>query len=96
MVLYEYCCDDCGDFAAWNTMAKASEAMPCPTCGEPASRIVSVPYLADMDPNNRIAHQRNERSAHEPRVQTGADLGKRHGHGVRHHHGPARQWMIGH
>jgi len=67
MPLYDYRCDHCGnDFSALRRMSEASEDMAC-DCGEMAARIISAPYLALMDRNTRIASQRNEKSAHEPR-----------------------------
>jgi len=67
--------------------------------------------LAVLSSNNRVAHERNERSAHEPKVVRREDLppGRLH-HG--HQHGvsplikqqfgdvqkspPDRPWMVGH
>ena len=61
--------------------------MPCPDCGKPAPHRISAPFIANMDPNNRIAHQRNEKSANEPRVASGQPGGHSHGHGHGHGHG---------
>jgi hypothetical protein len=63
--------------------------------------------LTVLSSNNRIAHERNERSAHEPKVVRREDLSRDH-----RHHGvsplikqqfgdvqkspPARPWMVGH
>jgi hypothetical protein len=52
-----------------------------------------------MNGHSRIAHQRNEKSAHEPQVVSGSAHG--HGHGAHHHHQHKhgvgqRPWMIGH
>ena len=106
MILYEYSCSDCGQFTAWNAMSKSSDPVECPTCAKSAKRVMSVPYLADMDNNNRIAHQHNEKSAHEPRVvrrdsqnQSAESKPHSHHHGRHthhHHHTPSRPWMIGH
>ena len=60
--------------------------MPCPDCGKPAPHGISAPFIANMDPNNRIAHQRNEKSANEPRVASGQPGGHSHGHGHGHGH----------
>ena len=68
MPLYEYICQDCGPFTEMEKMARASEPMPCPSCEQLAPRGISAPFLANMDPNNRVAHQRNELSSHEPKV----------------------------
>lgn len=67
MPLYDYRCEQCGSsFSALRKMSEASDAAAC-DCGEMAERIISAPYLALMDRNTRIAKQRNEKSAHEPR-----------------------------
>ncbi len=110
MPLYDYDCGQCGSFSDLQPMSRASEAMPCPICGEPADRIVCTPFVANRAPNNRVAHQRSEKSAHEPQVATGPLPGKARGHGHGHHHGHGhshshcgglhhshgRPWAIGH
>lgn len=103
MPLYDYHCARCGDFRAWRGMSEAGDPLDCPTCDAVASRAVVAPNLALMNAHNRIAHQRNEKSAHEPQVVSG---GRRrpgdhahhgHGHGHQHQHGVgSRPWMIGH
>lgn len=102
MPLYDYHCAECGGFRAWRRMSEAGDPIPCPSCDEPAVRSVVAPSLALMPSNNRTAHQRNEKSAHEPKVVSG------HGHGAGHHHhghshghghghgAAGRPWMIGH
>ena len=87
MPIYGYDCDSCGPFTDMQPMSRASEPMPCPDCGEAAPRSVSAPFIANMDPNNRIAHQRNEKSAHEPRVASGTPSGHGHPHSHPHGHG---------
>ena len=75
--------------------------MACAACGAGARKLVAAPYLADMKPAVRMAHARNEKSAHEPRVARAGDpalagmhAGHHHGH---HHHGPSKdgavQWV---
>lgn len=66
MPLYDYRCEQCGTFSALRKMSEASDAVAC-ECGEMAARIITAPYLALMDRATRIAKQRNEKSAHEPR-----------------------------
>ncbi|NJM92437.1 MAG: zinc ribbon domain-containing protein [Rhodospirillaceae bacterium] len=109
MPLYDYHCDDCGDFRAWQSMSKSSSDVACPSCTQSASRRVTAPSLALMPANNRIAHTRNEKSADHPVVATRATMdegrakndhahcshGHQHGKGsLSHSHG--RPWMIGH
>lgn len=91
MPLYDYECGDCGPFTELRSMSRSSEPMPCPTCAKAARRTLTAPFIADMDPKNRTAHQRNEQSAHEPKVVSGKPAG--HGHGRQH---VRRPWAIGH
>jgi len=100
MPLYDYHCPECGTFRAWRAMSEARQPVPCPDCERPGGRAVAAPSLALMASNRRIAHQRNERSAHEPRLETRpavSDHGHHHHQGPGHHHHKAgRPWMIGH
>jgi putative FmdB family regulatory protein len=68
MPLYEFECEDCGGFVEFREMEKRNDAARCPACEGPASRVVSAPFLAVMQPLHRQAAVRNERSQHEPRV----------------------------
>jgi putative FmdB family regulatory protein len=105
MPLYDYHCPECGDFRAWRPMSEAREPADCPSCDGTAGRAVAAPNLALMPANNRTAHQRNEKSAHEPKVLSKSQMGggehphrhDGHGHGHGHKHGAGgRPWMIGH
>ena len=66
MPLYEYACPDCGTFSALRKMSESQLPAHC-DCGELGTRILSAPRLAVMDRAQRSAHERNEKSAHEPR-----------------------------
>jgi putative FmdB family regulatory protein len=106
MPLYDYHCDDCGDFRSWQSMSESEADVACPSCTKAASRRVTAPSLALMPANNRTAHARNEKSADQPEVVTRSSMGKGDGHGGHcghgHHHGNdlnhshGRPWMIGH
>ncbi len=104
MPLYNYICNDCGPFGDWHPMSAAAAPATCPDCGGSAPRMVAAPFLATMNPYNRIAHQRNEKSADEPRVikkQSHNHDAKAHphrhgGHAHAHSHSHGRPWMIGH
>jgi putative FmdB family regulatory protein len=111
MPLYDYCCSTCGPFRAFRPMRESSVPVDCPTCAEAAERMMQAPFLADMNPHNRIAHRRNEKSAHEPQVMSRKDLdqsgeSRTHEHCHRDHHSSEhsasnwvrsnRPWMIGH
>lgn len=99
MPLYTYLCQDCGEFSAWQPMSRSQDPSACPDCGDPAARAVCAPSLALMPHNNRVAHSRNERAAHEPMVMTkdqlqrsgrkraglpGCHHGRGHAHGHQH------------
>ncbi len=83
MPVYEYECEEHGVFELLRPIAERAEPAPCPNCEQAAARVVSVPRLSGMSRPTLIAHERNERSRHEPRhVHTG------HAHGS-HAHGSA-------
>jgi hypothetical protein len=82
----------------------------CPDCSLPAPRQAAAPMLGILSTHNRTAHERNERSAHEPRVVRREDLPHNHSHThhpnvnpvIRRQFGdvrqspPSRPWMVGH
>ncbi len=80
MPLYDYACDSCGPFRDWRPMSAFDEDVSCPNCGSASKRLVAMPFLPCVSPNNRIAHERNERSAHEPKVMRREELAAAHGH----------------
>ena len=111
MPLYDYECMTCGEFREWRKMSEWEASAPCPNCSLPAPRRAAAPMLAVLSKNNRIAHERNERSAHEPKVVRREDLSphhRHHGHrhdispllkqqfGDVHKSPPDRPWMVGH
>lgn len=111
MPIYDYECARCGGFSAWGAMRTSDAPATCPGCGARAARVISAPYLNDMKSATRIAHQRNERSAHEPRVlgrseleATGLPRNPEHRHGAGHRaerleRGLTRahgRWSVGH
>lgn len=74
MPLYEYACPDCGTFSALRKMSESQLPARC-ECGEVGERILSAPRLAVMDCAQRSAHERNEKSAHEPRATRRSSCG---------------------
>lgn len=111
MPLYDYACGTCGPFREWRSMSEWQADVPCPTCTSPAPRLAAAPMLGVLSSNNRIAHEHNERSAHEPKVMRREDLpGDRRHHGHEHSVSPLikqqfgnvrksppdRPWMVGH
>ncbi|MCL2428021.1 MAG: zinc ribbon domain-containing protein [Alphaproteobacteria bacterium] len=45
MPLYEYLCERCGGFAETRPLAEFADPRPCPGCGEPAGRALTLPSL---------------------------------------------------
>jgi putative FmdB family regulatory protein len=68
MPLYEYECGRCGVFSAMKKISAFDQPAQCDTCGESSARVISVPHYALLGKAVRIAHERNEQSAHEPRA----------------------------
>ena len=106
MPLYDYSCEQHGIFSSLLPIAKRDDGVTCPDCGNLSERVISAPRLALMNPQNRNAWERNERSAHEPLKAKKHACGHHHHHDG-HSHGPqtpalkqgatsARPWMLGH
>lgn len=68
MPVYEYECKSCGVFTALRKMSESSDAAFCQECGSESERILSAPKLAVLAKSQRSAHERNEKSAHEPNI----------------------------
>ena len=110
MPLYDYECSSCGPFRERRPMSEWNADIPCPDCSLPAPRQAAAPMLGVLSTNNRIAHERNERSAHEPKVVRREDLPGNHRHSHQHNVSPSikqqfgnvspipasRPWMVGH
>lgn len=45
MPRYDYLCEECGPFAETHPLSEWAEAQPCPGCGAPANRTLTVPQL---------------------------------------------------
>lgn len=75
MPLYEYECSNCGVFSALRKISESSLAVMCDECGEMGERIISAPHLAILDKSQRVAHERNEKAANEPRVSRRSSCG---------------------
>ncbi len=72
MPVYNYTCQDCGDFDLFRSIEDRNAAACCPECQGFAERCIVAPHLALMNRNVRFAHTTNERSRHEPRLSTGS------------------------
>jgi putative FmdB family regulatory protein len=79
MPLYGYACPTHGDFEEWRPMNVSGLPADCPECGAAAARTPSLPFIRQVKPNVRIAHERNEKSAEEPRVMRREELLAAHG-----------------
>ena len=93
MPLYGYNCVACGPFSAWGSMLGHDEPMACPACGQASPRMIAAPNLACASGSVRLAHERNERSAHEPRTVSHEQLhreggSREHGHTHANAHRP--------
>jgi putative FmdB family regulatory protein len=66
MPVYEFECRDCGPFTELRSLDRSSLPSKCPHCGKVSPKVFSVIHLRAMRPENRSAHERNERSAHAP------------------------------
>jgi putative FmdB family regulatory protein len=72
MPVYDYQCDRCGPFTEMRPMAECDLPHDCPECGDAAPRaFLSVPYLASMSSERRLAYATNERSASSPQTLSG-------------------------
>ena len=65
---YEFLCEECGPFEERRSFAEAGDPMICPTCGEEARRIYSMPNTRRMPAALSSVMNRAEKSAHEPEV----------------------------
>jgi putative FmdB family regulatory protein len=80
MPLYDYQCRVCGQFKEFRPLSKWDKDTKCPNCGSASKRSVASPRLQCVSRNVRVAHERNERSAEEPRVMSREELDPAHGH----------------
>ena len=65
---YEFLCEDCGPFEERRSFTEASNPMACPSCGNEARRLYSMPNTRRMPTALSNAMSRAEKSAHEPEV----------------------------
>lgn len=68
MPIYDYQCEHCGSFTALRKMSESDAAVDCPSCGTSSERMITAPQLAILGKAQRSAYERNEKSAHEPKV----------------------------
>lgn len=46
MPLYDYRCENCGDFREFLPMVESGTMRACPVCHAPSQRVFSAPFLA--------------------------------------------------
>jgi putative FmdB family regulatory protein len=86
MPVYDYKCPDHGLFHELATMDDHAKPASCPQCGLLSSRVIMLaPEVLAMNKDKRQAHERNERSQHEP-VFSNEDQ-RQHDHHHRQHCG---------
>lgn len=72
MALYEYACPDCPPVELFFPMGAAPESVDCPACGGRAERRITAPRLSIANTAAFQLIDAARRSAHEPRVVSGA------------------------
>lgn len=75
MPVYDFRCEDCGDFRSFLDIDRRNDPVECPSCTAVARRRILAPNLAMMNPVVRNAHTVNERSRHEPKVRESHQCG---------------------
>jgi putative FmdB family regulatory protein len=70
MTLYEYRCEEDGDFDVMRPMGTAPESLPCPVCDGASRRVFSRPSQFTTPRALVAAVDHAEKSRHEPDVVT--------------------------
>ena len=103
MPLYEYRCEQHGEFTLHANIANRNDVVHCPSCGLDTIRIISAPALSLMNEGNRKAWAKNEKSASDPIRKTkhtcGHSCNHDHTHKKQEYMQPTpggRPWMLGH
>jgi len=72
MPIYEYECTAHGRFDELRSFSESSLPADCPVCAAASARAVSLPRAPLLDRAVVKAHDRNEKSRHEPGTHKGA------------------------
>lgn len=88
MPLYEYRCNPCGEFEAWRNLAEYNAPMNCPSCNQPALKIISAPNV-NLNSGSLSAIASNS----EPRV---VRRKAKEPTQPRYHSTNSRPWMVSH
>jgi len=73
--IYDYNCEQCGSFTELKKMSESDMAVDCPSCGNASDRVITAPQLAILGKAQRNAYERNEKSAHEPKMTRRSSCG---------------------
>ncbi|MBW4620290.1 MAG: zinc ribbon domain-containing protein [Cyanosarcina radialis HA8281-LM2] len=65
MPLYEYKCENCGEFEAWRSIAEIDIPMVCPDCQLTARRIFSPPHVISLNSGDLAL---GSRASKEPKL----------------------------
>ena len=99
MPLYEYSCEDHGNFEEFKAMSQGGKPASCPVCGQLSARVYSAPNIALMDPAQKNAMDRSIQSRYEPKTvsRTKKDLRQKDGRPakkVQKAYRGARSWVM--
>lgn len=72
MPVYEFECTQHGRFDELRGFSQSADPAPCPVCSTSCARAVSLPRAPVLDASMVRAHDRNERSRHEPATHKGS------------------------
>ena len=61
MPTYDYDCDRCGPFSESHPIAEFDLPQPCPACGDPAPRALTLPAIGGAAPKRRVPRRRSAR-----------------------------------
>ncbi len=92
MPSYLFSCEACGEFEQRRPMSEVSLPASCPHCAGAGRRVFSAPSVRRSTSARRAAHEREERSRHEPK-RASRPTGKP----IPHVHGASGQpWAVSH
>jgi len=89
MPVYVFRCRECGSFELSRPMADVGTAAYCPSCLGEARRVFTPPSLTRLSTPMRRVLEKDEASAHEPRVVT-----EKRGRPLRQRREPVPPWVL--
>ena len=75
MPILDYNCEQCGPSTDLKKLSESDMAVDCPSCGNASDRVITAPQLAILGKAQRNAYERNEKSAHEPKMTRRSSCG---------------------